>query len=80
MPCISGKSIGEQREVLFPHQKLWYGGRAAVVYSICDGRSRITVDPRIPTFPGQSTSALYQITLLAPCAKRREVFGESHDG
>lgn len=80
MPCISGKPNGEQREVLFPHLKLWYRGRAAVVYSICDGRGRITIDPRIPTLPGQSTSALYQKTLLAPCTKRREVYVEMHDG
>ena len=47
------------------------------------GRSRMTIDPRIPTMPGRRTSGFYQPDkhcLLAPSAKRREVFGESHAG
>ena len=46
------------------------------------GRSRITIDPRIPTMPGRSRSGFHQPgkTLLAPSAKRREVVGESHEG
>ena len=45
--------------------------------------SRMTVDPRIPTIPERSMSvgvAPTKQTLLAPSAKRREVFGESHEG
>ena len=46
------------------------------------GRSRMTMNPRIPIMPGRSTSGFRQNrqTLLAPSAKRREVFGESHEG
>ena len=42
---------------------------------------RKTIDPRIPTMPGRSTSGVSPTrqTLLAPSAKRREVFGESHE-
>ena len=39
------------------------------------GRSRMTIDPRIPTMQGRTRQ-----TLLEPSAKRREVFGESHEG
>ena len=49
------------------------------VLIIMHGRSRMTIDPRIPTMPGQSTLG-FQPPLLAPGAKRREVFGESHEG
>ena len=38
----------------------------------------MTIDPRIATMPGRSTSGFF--ALLAPGAKRREVFGESHEG
>ena len=46
------------------------------------GRSRMTTDPRIPTMPRRSMSGFHQPgkTLLAPSAKRREVFVESHEG
>ena len=46
------------------------------------GRSRRTVDPRIPTMPGRSTSGFSPTRqiLLAPSAYRREVLGESHEG
>ena len=41
------------------------------------GRSRMTIDPRIPTMPGRNTSGFHIPSghLLAPSAKRREVFG-----
>ena len=42
------------------------------------GRSRMTIDPRIPA-EHVGFSPTRQI-LLAPSAKRREVFGESHEG
>ena len=36
------------------------------------GRSRMTLDPRIPTMPGRSTSGFHQPgALLAPSAKRQ---------
>ena len=45
------------------------------------GRSRMTIDPRIPTAPGRETSGFHQPqTLLAPSARRRAVFGELHKG
>ena len=44
------------------------------------GRDLTTADPRIPTAPERSTSGFRRPTPLAPSAKRREVFGESHKG
>ena len=42
--------------------------------------SHLTIDPRIPTMPGRSTSVFFtKQTSLALSAKRREVFGESHE-
>ena len=54
------------------------GGRTQFVH----GRSCMTIYPCIPTMPRRSTSGFHQPgqTLLAPSAKRREVFGESHEG
>ena len=50
------------------------------MYSIfMSGRSRMTIDPRTPTMPARRVSSTGQ-TLLAPSAKRREVFGELHEG
>ena len=42
----------------------------------------MTIDLRIPTVPGLSTPVFHRPgqTLLAPSAKRREVFGGSHEG
>ena len=57
----------------------WWGGVLIVMH----GSSRMTIDPRIPTMPGQSTSGFHRpgTELLAPpSAKRREVLGESHKG
>ena len=63
------------------------GGGTRGVYSIfMHGRSGTTVavvtDPRIPTIPERSMSALSPTrqTLLAPKVKRREVFSESQEG
>ena len=53
------------------------------VLVVVHGRSRRTIDPRIPAMPGRSTSGLFsrtRKTLLAPSAKRREGSGESHEG
>ena len=61
----------------------WKGGvEGGGVLIIMHGRSRMTIDPRIPTMPGRSTSGFRRPGrhLLAPSAKRREVFGESHEG
>ena len=47
------------------------------------GRSRMTVDPRIPTIYAATEHVGFsptRQTLLAPSAKRREVFGESLEG
>ena len=46
------------------------------------GRSRIAIDPRIPTMPGRSTSGFHrdQKAMLEPCAERREVGGEGGGG
>ena len=47
-------------------------------------RSRITIDPRLPTMPGQSTSGFHsrggRHRVNRARAKRREVFGEAHEG
>ena len=55
------------------------GGRGT---QFVHGRCRMTIDPSIPTMPGRSTSGFSPTrqTLHAPSAKRREVFGESHEG
>ena len=53
------------------------------MYSIfMHGRSRMTIDPRIFTNAGREHVGFSPTkqTLLAPSAKRREVFGESHEG
>ena len=47
------------------------------------GRSRVTINPRIPTMPGRSTSFFFHRPgghRLHQARKRREVFGESHEG
>ena len=48
------------------------------------GRSRMTIDPRIPTLPERSTPGFHHTdrheTLPTPSAMRREVLGESHEG
>ena len=50
-------------------------GRPGVL-DIMHCRSRMTIDPRIPTMSGRSTSGFYppgRQTLLAPSEKRREM-------
>ena len=47
------------------------------------GRSRVAIDPRIPTIYAGTEHVGFSATrqtMLAPSAKRREVFGESHEG
>ena len=46
------------------------------------GRSRMTRDPSIPTMPGREHVGFSPTrqTMLAPSEKRREMFGESHEG
>lgn len=56
----------------------WEGG----VLNIMHCRSRQTIDPPIPTVPGRGTKGFHSPgkTSLAPSAKRRELFSESHQG
>ena len=56
----------------------WGGGGCT---QFVHGRRRTTIDRRIPTMPGRSTSGFLPTrqTLLAPRAERREVFGESQE-
>ena len=54
------------------------------VLDLMHGRSRMTLDPRIPTTPGRSMSGFHghgpgRHCLLASGAKCREVSGESHE-
>ena len=62
----------------------WYRnntvGAAGGVYSIfAHGRSRMTIDPRIPNARTEHVGfSPTRQTFLAPRAKRREAFGESH--
>ena len=64
-----------------PRLPLGRGGRRG--YSIfMHGRSRKTIDPRIPTTGTGTEHVRFSPTtqrLLAPSAERREVLGESHD-
>ena len=49
--------------------------------NIINGRSRMTIDPRIPN-DARTEHVVFsptRKTLLAPSAKRREVSGESHE-
>ena len=57
------------------------GGGGGVYSIFIHGRSRTTIDRRIPAMPERSPSGLSPIrqALLAPSTKRREVFGESHE-
>ena len=45
-------------------------------------RSCVVIDPGFPTMPGRSTLRFHPTRQKsrAPSAKRREVFGESHEG
>ena len=48
---------------------------------IMHGRSRMTIDPRLPTMPGRSRSGFDRPDrMLTPGANRREVSGESDKG
>ena len=56
---------------------------------VMHGRSRMTIDPLIPTLPGRSTSGFHRPGrhclpkregIACPSAKRRDVLGESRDG
>ena len=68
------------------------GGRGGVwggvldrrhVLDLMHGRSRMTIDPRIPKMPGRSMSGLHRPEADITCTKReakREVSGESQEG
>ena len=59
----------------------YQGGGGGGIQLVHD-RSRMTIDPLHPYYAGTEhvgPSPTRQ-TLLAPRAKRREVFGESHEG
>ena len=58
-------------------------GKVGGVLDIMHDLSRMTIDPRIPTMPGRSTSGFHRpgrCCLLHQSAKHREVFSESHEG
>ena len=55
------------------------GGKGGVCTHVMHGRNGMTIDPRIPTMPGQTTLPT-RLTLLAASAKRREVLGEPYEG
>ena len=45
------------------------------------GRIGLTIDPRISTMPGWRASSFHRSGIgYAPSSKRREVFGELHEG
>ena len=78
-------SIGEMYSLLCMAVVVWpkrWGGRGGDALMIMLSRSRMTIDPCIPTMPGQSTSGFHRPGrhLLAPSAKLRDVLGESHEG
>ena len=50
------------------------------VFVAMHGRSRMTMDPRIPTMPGWLGLSPTKQILLAISAKCRKVFDESHEG
>ena len=50
-----------------------------VVLVIMHGRSRMTIDPCIPTMPARSTSGFHGPGRHC-LPKRREVFGKPHEG
>ena len=70
LPVARGGSGGEERRR--------GGGGTQFVH----GRSRMTIDLRIPTMPGRSTSSFHQPgrKCLHQARSSREVFGESHEG
>ena len=77
--CVDGARrvfTGQQADIACTKQ-----GRG--VLDTIHGRSRMIIDPRIPTMPGRSTPGFHRPgrhCLLALSAKRREVFSESHKG
>ena len=53
------------------------------VLDFMHGRSRVAVDPRIPTMPGRGVSGFHRPGTDTSCTKRegkREVSGETHEG
>ena len=55
------------------------GGEGGGCTYFVHGRSRMTIDPRIPTMPGRSTSGFHYPG--RHCLHQgHEVFGESHEG
>ena len=57
-------------------------GRGGGVLIVINGRSSMTIDPRIPTMPGDGEHvgcSPTRQTLLAPSTKRRGAFGESYE-
>ena len=66
-------------EVRLTDWDLWGGGRCT---HVMHGRSRVTINPGIPTLPGRIRSGCHRPGRhwLAPSAKRREVLDESHEG
>ena len=73
----------ECRTLCAVEMKATIGGGEGGCTQFVHGHSRMTIDPRIPTMPGRSTSGFHQPgrhCLHQASTKRREVFGESHEG
>ena len=73
--------VGGVLDIMHGRSRMMIEGVKGVL-DIIHGRSRMHINPRLPTMPGRSTWGFSPTrqTLLAPSAKRRQVFGESHKG
>ena len=59
--CVVGLSVGLLVGWSFAWLVCWLvGWGGAEVFDIMHGRSRTTMDPRIPTLPGRSTSGFHR--------------------
>ena len=57
-----------------------FGGRGWCTH-VMHGRSRVTIDPRVPIMPGRSTSGFHRPGRhCLHQARSRQVLGESHEG
>ena len=69
------EGCGGHRSVFFYIvETFFWGGGTHVMH----GRSGMTIDPRIPSMSGRSTSGFHRPGTPSP--KRRKVLGESHEG
>ena len=87
--CVGLDRVGRERDGSGEcnarrHSRTGQRGVCLCVWGVLDimhGRSRMTIDSRIPTMPVRSTSGFHGpgLTLLAPSAKRLGALGESHE-